>query len=306
MKNAPHDSRREFSPDPDVRPLDWARVHGAGEAVRRSVVQHVRRRRWRRVVLAGTGALMITAGAFTAWRVEGLHPAPAEAVVAGKARVIAPARRALPDGSVVELQRETIVDFEYTSGLRRVRLARGAAHFEVVKDPQRPFVVEAGGFGVRAVGTAFAVQLTGNEVEVLVTEGRVAVDDAQPARANAAPVTGASLGASERMVVNIAARTIPAMPAPVPPDEMRDRLAWRVPRLEFDGAPLSEVVTLFNAHARGRETARVELADESLKALPLSGALRADNIGVLLSILESSYGLKSRRGSTGELILYRP
>jgi transmembrane sensor len=45
----------------------------------------------------------------------------------------------------------------------------------VTKDPVRPFIVMAAGVAVRAVGTAFNVKLDSTAVEVLVTEGMVAV-----------------------------------------------------------------------------------------------------------------------------------
>jgi transmembrane sensor len=59
-----------------------------------------------------------------------------------------------------------------------VVLERGEAHFQVAKNPARPFVVVARGVEIRAVGTAFSVGLESTRVEVLVTEGQVAVETA--------------------------------------------------------------------------------------------------------------------------------
>ncbi len=42
---------------------------------------------------------------------------------------------------------------------RTVRLLRGRAFFDVARDPDRPFTVEAGDARVTALGTAFAVSL---------------------------------------------------------------------------------------------------------------------------------------------------
>lgn len=94
-------------------------------------------------------------------------------------------RVALADGSMVELNSASEIQVTFGATERRVRLVRGEAHFTVAKNPARPFWVEAGGMAVRAVGTAFNVKLGGENVEVLVTEGRVAVatpeDGSQPA-----------------------------------------------------------------------------------------------------------------------------
>jgi transmembrane sensor len=79
------------------------------------------------------------------------------------------------------------------------RAARsGEAHFFVEKDPQRPFVVNAAGIDVRAVGTAFNVRIDPAAVEVLVTEGRVRVDPAVPHDDPAAPAVSPRASAGSR------------------------------------------------------------------------------------------------------------
>src|SRR5690606_20213445 len=83
----------------------------------------------------------------------------------------------LPDGSRVEIHPGGEIAERFTPGERRVSLLRGEAYFTVAKNPDRPFVVEANGVAVHAVGTAFNVRLPTDEaaVEVLVTEGIVHV-----------------------------------------------------------------------------------------------------------------------------------
>jgi transmembrane sensor len=56
-------------------------------------------------------------------------------------------------------------------------LKQGEAFFEVAKDPNRPFVVSAGSKRVVAVGTKFSVRRDADSVGVVVTEGKVRVDD---------------------------------------------------------------------------------------------------------------------------------
>ncbi|MES2694843.1 MAG: FecR domain-containing protein, partial [Verrucomicrobiota bacterium] len=88
---------------------------------------------------------------------------------------VAPRVLQLSDGSSVELNAASEVSEQFTAEERRVRLVRGEAHFTVTKNPARPFIVDAGGVKLRAVGTAFNVRLASAEVEVLVTHGRVQV-----------------------------------------------------------------------------------------------------------------------------------
>lgn len=302
----PADARQRSS---RTKPLDWAQASGAVEPVLRSIEQHARRRQQWRVAAGGAAFAMMLLGSL-AWRFavpgQGADTAPVSAAV-----VLQPGRQVLPDGSTIEFRDDAAVTIHFEPSIRRVVLRRGEAHFEVKKDPARPFVVEASGFGVRAVGTAFSVALGKQTVDVVVTHGRVAVAES----ATLTPANGSStaadaspqtlVDAGERLVVDVVARSLPPQALPASEDEMSDRLAWRVPRLEFSGAPLSEVVALFNRHSISGDPVKLVLADPALADLPLSGLLRADNVHVLLRILESSYGLQATHGSGGEILLHR-
>jgi transmembrane sensor len=133
---------------------------------------------------------------------------------------------------------------------RRVELVRGEAHFTVIKNPARPFIVTAGGVQVRAVGTAFNVRLDAVAVEVVVTEGSVRVNP---------PVTAAvgeelpMLHAGDHTAVPLAPVAAAALPVVVAlaPDALAARLAWQPRLLEFDDVPLSEIVAEFKRRARG-------------------------------------------------------
>ena len=83
----------------------------------------------------------------------------------------------LPDNSVVQLNTNSRIQFDYDGGVRAVYLHQGEAHFTVAKNPDRPFEVYAGTGLVRAIGTAFSVTLNdrSDEVNVLVTEGVVEI-----------------------------------------------------------------------------------------------------------------------------------
>jgi transmembrane sensor len=189
-----------------------------------------------------------------------------------------------------------------------VRFISGEAHFQVAKDPERPFVVAVAGVEVRAVGTAFAVQLGRKEVAVLVTEGRVAVDQLRSApngddwRPESAPKglvtphTVAVVNSGFRAVVEVAARptSLPRV-SPVSEEEINRQLAWRIPEVEFSHTPLAEVVSIINRHNR----VRLVIASPELNRIKLSGFLRADNADGLVRLLENNFAVKvERRGET--------
>jgi len=80
----------------------------------------------------------------------------------------------LADGSIATLNTNSILEFTLNKETRAILLHQGEAIFEVQHDPSKPFRVHAEDVVVEAVGTAFLVQLIGNEVDVTVTEGIIA------------------------------------------------------------------------------------------------------------------------------------
>ena len=79
----------------------------------------------------------------------------------------------LPDGSTVWLNSNTEVLVKYNDSQRKIDLISGEAHFEVAKDPSRPFDVFVDNRLIKAIGTAFSVHKLEKSVEVMVTEGVV-------------------------------------------------------------------------------------------------------------------------------------
>src|ERR1700722_18020756 len=87
----------------------------------------------------------------------------------------------LADGSHITLNTATQVHVELTPQERRIRLDDGEAFFEVAHDASRPFVVQVGNKRVIAVGTKFSVRRVGDDIRVVVTEGKVRVDSGSAA-----------------------------------------------------------------------------------------------------------------------------
>jgi transmembrane sensor len=81
----------------------------------------------------------------------------------------------LNDGSVVNLEPETVLRVDLGKVQRYVVLTRGRALFHVAKNPARPFIVHAGDTNVRAVGTIFGVEQKNQNIIVTVSEGKVSV-----------------------------------------------------------------------------------------------------------------------------------
>jgi len=214
----------------------------------------------------------------------------------------------LPDGTIVELNDGAAITVQYEPAIRRVHLVQGEALFRVQKDPARPFLVLAGGIEVRAVGTAFNIQLGTDAVEVLVTEGKVRVGDAIKGTSLLPPPqypadtstfvaqTEGVLVAGERVIVDLVASDSPPVVqvASLASADIEQRLAWRIPRLEFNGMKLDQAVEQINRYNR----LQIILGDPAIGRLRISGVFRSDNPDGFVRIVEATFGLRSER--TGE------
>lgn len=175
----------------------------------------------------------------------------------------------LADGSRVWLNSDSALSVDFSPQQRRLRLHSGEALFEVAKDAARPFIVEAKGGEVRAVGTRFDVDSRGPQVRVDVTEGVVQVNSAgsEPVR----------LSAGERLSYREA-----AAPEPVQPLDLSSASAWQRGKLIFNQRPLGEVLDELERYVPGR----IVLTDNALRQHKVSGVFDLKDPAALLKTLE--------------------
>jgi transmembrane sensor len=154
----------------------------------------------------------------------------------------------------------------------------GEAVFYVRKDPNRPFVVSAGAYDVRAVGTAFNVRRRGGAMEVSVSEGIVAIIDRENGRELM------RLRAGEMSV-------LPPEPgqarAEVVPVSVESVAQWRMRVLDYDDVPVQALIAELNrfyerplridgtALANRRITVRLRVEDRDRTLQTVAGLLDA-------------------------------
>ncbi len=281
--------------------LDWVAETVGNDALLDELRRRAQRRSRRRAILGGAVAALLLG--FVALR----QPPPnlVELASSNHLQVTLPQQQVLPDGSLAELRDGARIEIDFSGAERRVTLLQGEVHFSVEKNPARPFIVHASGVEVRAVGTAFAVQVAGGGIEVLVTEGRVAVDHAAGIASAGPGVTPlAFVAAGEGTIVEpLAGRETPPQPprvSSIGEGEMTERLSWRVPRLELSGTPVEVAVAAFNRHSK----VKLAIGDPSLARLQVSGIVRADQADALVSLLAANFDVTAEvRG--GETVLVR-
>lgn len=248
-----------------------------------------------------------------------IHPAAvSRPVVPGEAppadvsmavEVLVPRRETLPDGSVVSLDKNAVINVCFArgaSGAREIELKSGEAEFKVVHDPTRAFVVIASGVEVTDVGTVFAVQDEPARVVVLVTEGevRVRLPAARYTAAARSDPTFATVRAGQCLVVPLDAELASVgdefTATSLSDSAIAQQLSWLIPRLRFSGATLKEAIPLFNRYSG----TRIEIADPSLNELEISGVIRADDTDALLQLLQDQFGVMADK-LDGETQLHR-
>jgi transmembrane sensor len=307
------------NPDPGARPraaggrrlhpAEWVLAAGAVEDVLGEMQARLRQRRRRRLSAALGVAASLALAALWIVPPRGAHSA---AHAAGSAVVMRPERQHLSDGSIIELRPGAEIAVDYSAHQRLVSLVQGEAHFQVAKNA-RPFVVRTPRVEVRAVGTAFSVQLGARQVEVLVTGGVVSVESTKGVSDAAAagvpdavpdPAVLAVVAAGNRVVVPIERAASPvAEVAPIASADLARRLAWRAVQLEFSRTPVEEALRILHAHTPAEHQVRIRLANPAIGRIELSGTLRADNLEMLLLLLEHEHGIRSERLSDREVLL---
>ena len=207
-----------------------------------------------------------------------------------------PERLTLEDGSIVELNTGAKIETTFTPAERRVRLVRGEAYFTVAKNPHRPFIVSANQVAVHAVGTAFSVGLAPQEISVLVTEGRVSVDEILPASGEkpAEPRELSALGAGQQGLIALAADAgetsrVAITVTDLTPAQQDRALFWRGVRLEFAGMPLADVVAEFNRYNQKK----LVVHDPVTGAIRVGGNFRADNVEAFIRLLDVGFGVSA-------------
>ncbi len=158
----------------------------------------------------------------------------------------------LPDGSTVELGGYSALSVRFTEGERRLILHRGQAFFQVAADKNRPFIVQAAMGDIRALGTAFDINIMPDLVTVSVVEHSVEVKTSG---------TGSVVVQSGWQVSYDDKGILPARQI-----DMSLVQAWRQDRIIFEDVPLRRVLDELERYRHGR----IILMDSSIGDIPVT------------------------------------
>jgi transmembrane sensor len=237
-------------------------------------------------VAAGAAAIILGLSATTLWPWRGYishGPQLVSATVTNRAAT-------LPDGSRMILGARSRVNMDFNGATRELILSKGEAYFKVKHDRLHPFVVQAGGVSVTAVGTAFDVRRDQDRVTITVEEGTVEVSSHRTGQKSATwrAEAGYQLTYSTQDRIASIASVNPA-----------DALAWRNGELAYIREPLASVVEDINRYAAHRFI----INDPAIARLTFTGTAFASSLDDWLIGIEQAYSISVTRTESGDIIL---
>lgn len=186
----------------------------------------------------------------------------------------------LSDGSTIYLNRNSSITYpkHFRSGARRVSV-KGEAFFDIARDEEHPFIIDAGKAKIRVLGTSFNVitDNASNEVEVYVASGKVMVTSADGSSSltlepeYVGKVSGEN--ATSELNTNI------------------NYLAWHTEMLSYDGERL-EVV--FNDLKRAYNI-EIKVADPEINDFRLTSPFEQQPQDTIIKLICTTFNLRAAR-----------
>jgi len=230
-----------------------------------------RRGRWRQAV-AGVAALAAAVAmawlGVSHWRGANGYLTQRYAADASSVRSIA-----LPDDTLVQLDRGSVIDVHFDGRFRRIDVLHGNALFDVGKDAARPMLVNVGGHVLQDIGTVFDVRREASGDTLTVISGRVRVLNASAATDEGLDVSRLS---DEAVADLTAGQQISLGKAGVgekQPAQLAKTTGWLPADIRFQHETIGNVARRFNAYTRRP----LMIENERIAQERISGIFHADN-----------------------------
>lgn len=188
----------------------------------------------------------------------------------------------LRDGSQVMLNTASKIRVALTETERHVKLESGEAFFDVAKDPSRPFVVAAGNRRIIAVGTQFSVRRNTDDIQVIVTEGKVRLETSGLSAEHPTFLSAGQIAELTKTALALKSEDAP---------RIENTLSWRTGYLTFDDVKLADAIAELNRY----NTQKIYIEDRALAEIRISGKFRATNSSDFIHLLRSGFAIQIRQ-----------
>lgn len=254
---------------------------------RQRTEQASRHRRTLRWGLSAAATLVLALGlGARVW--DPVQPEQRYATATGERRTLA-----LDDGSSVVLDTDSLLTVRYSRSQRHLHLERGQAQFTVLNAADWPFIVQAGGGTVRAIGTRFQVRKDTAAVRVTLLEGVVTVT--APLWPPGSGERSATLAAGQQLSFDGDQLWF------LSPADLEIAYGWTQGGFVFEGLSLAEMIEEMNRYT----STKIRMGDSSLRDLQVNGAFYDNDQDSLIQALEQGWSLRAEYLSPNEIVLYR-
>jgi ferric-dicitrate binding protein FerR (iron transport regulator) len=200
----------------------------------------------------------------------------------------------LGDGTKVILNADTKIEYpqKFASDIREVHL-RGEAYFDVVRNPEKPFIIYAGQTRTRVLGTSFSVRSYPEErqVQVVVEEGRVSFSSTADPDSTVATLTKNKLAQYSTEIQQITTKQI---------DDMELYLGWKEGALKFKETAMRKVAK----EIERRYGVQVFFDQKEIAEMSLTAFLKSRSISNVLDVIATSLTINYRL-EDNDVIFYR-
>ena len=188
----------------------------------------------------------------------------------------------LPDGTIVALNAESRLSYypkEFHRTERRIRFS-GEGYFQVERDEELPFLIEARGLQVKVLGTTFNLHARSGEqtAELVLEEGSVRMESSKSHK-------HVILQPAQRAVLDQATGQIHVYAE----DDFERVSAWRQGDMVFRNIPFPDVVRTIeeNYHVR------VHFVETACPTDRFTGTLPLGNLNEVLDVIEATCHVRS-------------
>lgn len=193
----------------------------------------------------------------------------------------------LADGTSVRLDTNSAMRVRYARGTRTVILDRGQAFFDVISDPDRPFIVEAGETSVVALGTSFDVRRDDGTVEVTLVSGSVEVKADNPTGPGIwrlKPGNQVKVASQGAEILNVDSAT---------------EISWTEGELIFRDQPLNEAVAEVNRYL----LQPITLDADTVSNVRVNGVFKTGDRDAFVAAATDLFDLRATPQADGSILL---
>ncbi|HBH48998.1 MAG TPA: hypothetical protein DDX98_10175 [Bacteroidales bacterium] len=188
----------------------------------------------------------------------------------------------LPDGTIVSLNAKSKISYPKDFGIASRELTlKGEAFFEVTKNKELPFIVNAHEAKIEVVGTRFNVRAykKQTQIKVTVTQGTVKLSEKkQPTKKTI--LTAGETGTYDRQVKAIKKK----------PVADKNDISWKTLEMHFSNSPLTEVIAVI------QNTYHMEIIiSDSVKDCTITVDFQNQDLASVLKVLKSTLDLTIRK-----------